>query len=174
MKKIVEHVCGSIRAQNTETLLPVYDSQFPIRSTGDMRTWYTGKPTEYSKKSHINRCVFDSTWEACEAFHFDHNKNVEAWVKNDHIGFEVFYSFEGVIRKYRPDFIIRLKTGEHLIIETKGRDTQKDKVKREYLREWVTAVNNDGRFGRWLFDVSYSPADLPDKIQVAVKSKKRK
>ena len=38
------------------------------RSTGDMRSWYTGRPCELTKHSHINFCVFDSTWEASEAY----------------------------------------------------------------------------------------------------------
>jgi len=75
----------------------------PIVSTGDMRTWYTAKPCEFTKQSHINFCVFDSTWEATEAFELDRNKNVDAWVKNDHLGFEVLYVYKGVVHKYRPD-----------------------------------------------------------------------
>ena len=79
-----------------------------------MRTWYTGKPCEYTKRSHINFCVYDSTWEAAEAFELDRNDTVDAWVKNDHLGFEVLYVYQGVVRKYRPDFLIRLKTGSIL------------------------------------------------------------
>jgi type III restriction enzyme len=43
-------------------------------------------------------CVFDSTWEASEAFELDHNPHVEAWVKNEHLGFEILYVFGGVVR----------------------------------------------------------------------------
>jgi type III restriction enzyme len=91
-----------------------------MRSTGDMRTWYTGKPCEPTKRSHINFSVFDSTWEASEAFELDKNSYVDAWVKNDHLGFEILYIFKGEVRKYRPDFIIRLKNGRYLVLETKG------------------------------------------------------
>ena len=66
------------------------------------------KPCEYTKRSHINFCVYDSTWEASEAFTLDHDPNVDAWVKNDHLGFEVLYVYKGVVKKYRPDFLIRL------------------------------------------------------------------
>ena len=59
--------------------------------------------------------VYDSTWEASEAFELDHSSLVDAWVKNDHIGFEVLYVYRGVVRKYRPDFIIRLKSGNTLV-----------------------------------------------------------
>jgi type III restriction enzyme len=148
MNKIVQHIWEAIRFENTESIEPIFDRDHPIRTTSDMRTWYTGKPCEYIKKSHINFCVFDSTWEASEAFALDHNLNVESWVKNDHLGFEILYIFEGVVRKYRPDFIIKLKTGGFLILETKGQDTQRDKTKRRFLDEWVKTVNQDGGFGR--------------------------
>ena len=98
-----------------------------------MRTWYTGKPCEYTKRSHINLCVYDSTWESADAFQLDRNVNVEAWVKNEHLGFEVLYVFKGIVHKYRPAFIVRLKTGGYLVLETKGQDTDQDKTKREFL-----------------------------------------
>ncbi len=111
MNKLVQHIWEAIRFENTETIEPVFDNEYPIRSTGDMRTWYTGRPCEYTRKSHISLCVFDSTWEASEAFELERNPLVEAWVKNDHLGFEILYLFQGVVHKYRPDFLIRLKKG---------------------------------------------------------------
>lgn len=70
--------------------------------------------------SHINFCVFDSVWEASEAFELERNNEVEAWVKNDHLGFEIMYAFDGVVSRYWPDFIIRLANGHHLVLEVKG------------------------------------------------------
>lgn len=160
MNKIVQHVWEAIRFENTESLEPIFDTDRPIRSTGDMRTWYTGKPCEHTKKSHINMCVFESTWEASEAFELDRNENVIAWVKNDHLGFEILYVSQGVIHKYRPDFIIKLKNGNYLVLETKGQDTQKDKTKRAFLDEWEKAVNQHGGFGKWLWAVSNDPTDV--------------
>jgi len=160
MQKLVQHIWEAIRFENTESIVPVFDTDNPIRSTANMQTWYTGKPCEYTKRSHINLCVFDSRWEASEAFELDRNRIVEAWVKNDHLGFEILYIFKGVVRKYRPDFIIKLKTGEFLILETKGQDTQQDITKREFMAEWVEAVNQHGGFGEWHGEVSRNPADV--------------
>ena len=112
-----------------------------------MRTWYTGRPCEWAKRSHINFCVYDSTWEASEAFILDHDENVEAWVKNDHLGFEVLYVFKGVVKKYRPDFLIRLTNGKMLVLEVKGEDNQQNQTKRTFLGEWCRAVNAQGGFG---------------------------
>ncbi len=160
MTKVVQHMWQSINTENTESLVPVFDTERPIVSTGDMRTWYTGKPCEFTKRSHINFCVFDSTWEASDEFEMDRNRNVDAWVKNDHLGFEVLYVFKGVVHKYRPDFIIRLKTGNFLVLETKGQDTDQDKTKSNFLDEWIKAVNEHSGFGKWHWAVSRQPGDV--------------
>jgi len=160
LNRIIQHIWEAIRTKNTEKLLPVFDNENPIRSTGNMRTWHTSKPCEWTLKSHINFCVFDSKWEASEAYTLDRHNNVQSWAKNDHIGFMVLYNYQGVVRKYFPDFIIRLKNGEHLILETKGKDDQKNRTKRTFLDEWVKAVNNHGGFGKWKWAVSFHPSDL--------------
>ncbi|OGI44466.1 MAG: type III restriction endonuclease subunit R [Candidatus Muproteobacteria bacterium RIFCSPHIGHO2_01_FULL_65_16] len=164
MTKVVQHIWEAIRFENTEGLEPVFDSSRPIRSTGDMAPWYTSKPCEFTLKSHINFCVMDSTWESSEAFAIDQHPAVDAWAKNDHLGFDVFYVFRGVVRKYRPDFLIRLSNGDNFILETKGKDTDQDKTKRRFLDEWVRAVNEHGGFGKWRWDVSLDPADVADVI----------
>lgn len=161
MSKVVQHIWDNIRYQNTEQKVLVFDHERPIRSTSDMRTWYTGKPCTYSSRSHINFCVLDSTWESSEAYTLDNNnERVAAWVKNDHLGFDVSYVYQGAVRKYRPDFIIKLSNGEYLVLETKGRETLQDRSKRQALAEWVDAVNQDGRFGKWHCAVSYHPKDV--------------
>jgi len=85
-----------------------------------------------------------------------------AWVKNDHLGFEVHYVFQGAVRKYRPDFLVRMVGGSLLILEVKGQDTAQDQTKREFLGEWVEAVNEQGGFGRLAWDVSRIPSDVED------------
>ncbi len=87
MSKAVQHIWESIVPENTESRVPIFDTERPILSTGDMRTWYTGKPCEFTERSHINFCVYDSTWEAAEAFELDRNANVSAWAKKDHMNF---------------------------------------------------------------------------------------
>jgi type III restriction enzyme len=60
-----------------------------------MPTWYTSKPCEATRKSHINVCVYDSTWEASHAFELDRNEAVKSWVKNDHLGFDMLDQHNG-------------------------------------------------------------------------------
>ena len=165
MNKVVQHIWESIRFHNSESLVPVFDVDRPIRSTGDMRTWWTGRPNEPAKKSHINFCVYDSTWEASESFELDQNPKVEAWVKNDHLGFEVSYIFQGLVKKYWQDYIIRLNSGVYLVLEVKGKDAQVDKTKRRFLDEWIRAVNAHGCFGTWTWAVSRDTADVSGIIE---------
>jgi type III restriction enzyme len=160
MNKVVQHIWEAIRWENALTLAPIFDTERPIRATGDMQPWYTGKPCEAAARSHINMCVYDSRWEANEAFELDRNPNVEAWVKNDHLGFEILYTSKGVVHKYRPDYLVRLKSGKTLVLEVKGLDSLENKTKRKFLAEWVKAVNTHGGFGEWCSDVSHHPKDI--------------
>ena len=162
MSRVEQHIRDAIQFQNAERLEPVFDRDRPIRSTGDMMTWYTGKPCERTKKSHINLCVYDSSWESSDEYVLDNNSDVLDWVKNDHLGFEIAYIYRGTVKKYRPDFLIRLVGGKMLILETKGRDTEQEKVKRRFLDEWVRAVNTHGGFGLWAWDVSLRPGEIKD------------
>ena len=166
MTKVVQHVLDTVRFYNMERLEPVFDRSHPIRSTTDMPTWYTGKPCYFTDRNHINMCVFDSTWEASEAYELDHSWLVDAWVKNDHLGFEVLYVYGGVVRKYRPDFIIRLKSGNLLVLETKGQQDEQSRPKRLALEKWIQAVNQHEGFGRWSADVSREPKDIKDILEV--------
>lgn len=169
MPRVSQHIANEIKLNNAESIVPVYDPERPSRSTGDMQSWWTGRPVQPTKKCHINLIVCDSAWEATEAFRLDHCDEVAAWVKNDHLGFEIIYLFNGVVRKYRPDFIVKLKDGRFLVLEVKGQETFQDKIKRDALDEWVKAVNQDGSFGIWLSAVSKDPADVEDIIKEAIK-----
>ena len=141
---------------------PYEEPQRHWRYDRETRTWYTGKPCARTLKSHINVCVYDSAWEASDAFALDSSDAVAAWAKNDHLGFEVLYVYRGVVRKYRPDFLVRLKNGGMIVLETKGQDTEQDRVKRRYLDEWIEAVNAHGGFGRWRWAVAGEPGQIRD------------
>lgn len=47
-----------------------------------------------------------------------------------------------------------------LVLEVKGMDDQQQQTKREFLKEWVDAVNGHGGFGKWAADVSRHPKDV--------------
>jgi type III restriction enzyme len=173
MNKIVQHLFNAIRFKNTERLLPVFNKEIPLKSTANMMTWYTSKRCEITNRSHISHVVVDSMWEASEAFELDRNQSVEAWAKNDHLSFTIDYVYKGVFHKYYPDFIIRLTNKTFLILEVKGMDDQQNKTKRDYLNEWVNAVNEDGRFGTWSWDVSFRTSDVKDIIRKHARAETR-
>jgi Type III restriction enzyme, res subunit len=170
MNKIVQHVFSKIVQDSSEALVPIFYQNKPIRSTADMLAWYSGRPCEPTKKSHINFVVLDSTWESSDAFHLERNEHVQSWVKNDHLGFEIIYIFKGVVHKYWPDFLIRLKSGVHLVLEVKGENDQQAKAKYAALNEWVSAVNQHGGFGTWKSAISTSTTDIGEKIAKAAQA----
>jgi type III restriction enzyme len=49
MSTITEHLKQLIHFENTKAkaLIPIFDTERPIRLTGDMLPWYTGKPSEH-------------------------------------------------------------------------------------------------------------------------------
>lgn len=160
MNRIVQHLWSYIKMEQTDKLVPIFDAGRRVASTRDMMTWYTSKPCYITQKSHISHCVYDSSWEATESYVLEKNNHVEAWAKNDHLGFEVLYTFDGVVRKYLPDYLIKLDNGMMLLLEVKGQETRRDVEKRKALAEWVETVNGTGEYGKWCNDVSYSVADL--------------
>ncbi len=162
LNKIVQHLFSAIRAENTEKLAPIFDKEMPIKSTGKMVTWYTSKPCELTNKSHISHVVYDSTWEASESYELENNDFVVSWAKNDHLGFVISYLYKGVVHSFYPDFLIKLNNGKTLVLEVKGVDNEMNRTKRSALKEWINAINSDGRFGKWESDVSFMPSDIKD------------
>ena len=159
---VVQHLLRYVIEQNTTTLTPVYDEENPIGATGQMRDWYTTKPTFPTIKSHISHVVGDSSWEQYAANVFETRSDVLAYVKNDHLGFQIHYLWAGSRRRFLPDFVVRLANSKILALEIKGTDSPQNKAKRDALAEWVTAVNSAGGFGSWCWDVAFDPAQVHD------------
>ena len=49
-------------------------------------------------------------------------------------------------------------------VQMKEAESIQNRIKRDYLNEWVKAVNSDGRFGRWSWAVSFGTSDIKDII----------
>ncbi|QSZ66164.1 hypothetical protein RJ40_00945 [Methanofollis aquaemaris] len=64
------------------------------------------------------------------------------------------------MRRFRPDFLIRLTKDEYLVLETKGRDDQQNRTKRATLAGRFRPVNAHGGLGTRHADVSFNPADV--------------
>jgi type III restriction enzyme len=97
---------------------------------------------------------------------FETDEEVVAYAKNDHLGFQIYYLWGGSRRRFIPDFLVRLANGKTLALEIKGEDSPQNKAKRDALGEWVAAVNGEGGFGPWAWDVAFEPAKIRDIVDL--------
>jgi type III restriction enzyme len=161
---IVQHLLRHVVEQNQERLEPVFDEENPIGSTRGMPTWYTTKPNLRTSKSQISHVVGDSSWEGCAANCFEIGDLVSAYAKNDHLGFDIYYLWNGVRRRYVPDFLVRLVGGKTLVLEIKGEDSEQNRAKRDALDAWVQGINAEGGFGVWASDVAFEASQIQNII----------
>lgn len=165
MGTIIQHLAHHLSIENAERYELIYNNTTKhLRSTSDLQTWYTTKKFIACEKTHINFVVLDSQLEGIEAQIINDSAHVQSFVKNDHLGFAIWYLWEGVPRRYFPDFIIEMNNGKKLILETKGKDDEQNRVKRQALARWVDAVNQNGTLGIWGWDVSFHQDDLTEKL----------
>lgn len=163
--RIVQHLLRFVTEQNLERLEPVFDEEFPIGSTRQMRTWYTTKVCHPTSRSQISHMVADSAWEQHVANLLETSTLVEAYAKNDHLGFQVYYLWNGAKRRYIPDFLIRLTNGKNFVLEVKGQDSDQHRAKLSAMGAWVAGVNAKGGFGVWCHDVAYEMAKIQDILE---------
>jgi type III restriction enzyme len=134
----------------------------PIGSTANV-SFATRKPAVPTEKSEISHVTLDgqggNTWEQILALECERHPEVMAYVKNEGLGFEIPYVYQGRTHAYRPDFLVRLKPREAdggivrtLIVEVSGgrKSPGPTNAKADTaLNQWCPAVNNHGGFGRW-------------------------
>lgn len=162
---IVQHLLRYLHEQNMERIEPIFDEENPIGSTRNMRMWYTTKICHPTRKSQISHMLADSSWEQYAANILEKNDRIAAYAKNDHLGFQIYYLWNGARRRYIPDFFIRLTNGKTLVLEIKGQDDEQNRAKRSALDAWIKGVNEKGGFGSWCWDVAFEPAHIHDIIQ---------
>lgn len=160
-----ERIEAALRpSEGDEGLLPVLDQYQPIGSTEGI-VFSTAKPCEATHKSHLSHAVCDSKLETGIVRELEQHPEVEGYVKNDRLFLEIPYQYLGRTRRYRPDFIVRLISGEVLLIEDKGRPDEKDDAKATAARRWIAAVNSWGKLGRWDHAICNQRAEVPAIIE---------
>ncbi len=118
-----------------------------IRDTIKLRQTrpFITKDQEYvvAKKSVFNRIVGDSHLELEFAAFLDQCPDVASFAKNYlAVHFKLDYvNADGNISNYYPDFIVRLKDGRLVIIETKGQEDLDVPLKMERLKQWCEDLN---------------------------------
>jgi type III restriction enzyme len=145
--------------EGEQPLLPVLHDMAGVGST-DISPFQTIKPCVPTIRSHLSKAVVDSGWERRVALALDESDRVEAWVKNERLGFTIPYQHEGRSHSFTPDFIARLVDGDHLVIEVKGLEREQDRSKDVGAQRWMAAVNHWGKLGRWRYAKVHSPHDL--------------
>ena len=177
-----EKVWGGITrlADRRGRLRPMVNRFDPHGSTADV-AFHTRKATVPTEKSEVSHVTLDgkdgNTWEQLLAAELELNPNVEAYVKNDHLGFTIPYLHKGRTHSYVPDFLVRLKRldGEAfdrtLIVEVSG--SQKSpgptQAKATTAREsWCASVNNHGGFGRWGYTEMTNPLEFKARLAEAI------
>jgi type III restriction enzyme len=141
--------------------VPRYEQNRGPGSTSDVSFW-TSKDVREVQNCQLNYAVADTLrWEQSATYYIDSHPATAAFVKNAGLGFAIPYLQNGQMHDYIPDFIVRLKTNPavHLIIETKGYD-EKEEIKVAAARRWVAAVNADGTYGRWEYEIAKKPTDV--------------
>ena len=169
--RIVERLLAAIQPDETEgevPLLPILNRYKPIGTSAAV-DFFTKRACHGTQRSQVNQVVLDTEkWERSTCFWLEQSEAVKCYVRNDHLGLSIPYEYQGVSHSYEPDFIVRLKNGVNLLLETKGFEPDQDLMKREAAKRWVDAVNNwnraklgaDEQRGRWSFHVCKDPQRL--------------
>jgi len=157
-----ERIAAAIRPtqDGAGSLLPVLDEYQPIGST-DGIAFQTGKPCWPVEKSPLSHVVYDSKLELGIALQLENHPDVVSFAKNDRLFLEVPYRYMGRSLRYRPDFLVRLSSGNTLLIEGKGRVDEKDDSKLTAANRWVAAVNEWGKLGGWTRAMCWKESEVP-------------
>ena len=162
---VLNRFFGEVELKNAERLIPLISEHSPTGGTAEMTPWETARPCVAGLKSHINYCAVDRGWEHLLARQLDEADEVAAWVKNDHLDFQIEYFHKGSPRRYYPDFLVRLRDGRNLILEVTGREWEGKAEKENALKNWTRAINGHGGFGEWLCAQSKDPDDAMNVIR---------
>jgi type III restriction enzyme len=167
-QELADMACNRIHDGITQALegrgavKALLDPYNPTGSTAHVR-FTTSKTPRWDTlgpppKNHVSWVICDSDWESEFCRVAEAHPRVVAYTKNHGLGFEVPYRHGAEIRRYLPDFILRVDDGRgpddllHLVVEIKGYRGEDAKDKKATMDTyWVPGVNNLKTYGRWAF-----------------------
>ena len=129
---------------------------------------------ERSEKAQSNVAPCHSHAEVRMAVVLETNEDVEAWARNFRLGWKVPYAAgaHGRWRLYEPDFVARLKTGGHLVIEVKGEmdvaAEQKRKAMEQYWCPALSESTDPACEGHWHYRLVDADEDMATAVASAV------
>ena len=156
------------------------DSYNPVGSTRHVN-FNTSRQDRWqtdAQRCHVNWVIWDSEWEAEFCRVAEAHPKVRSYVKNHNLGLEVPYRYGSEMKRYLPDFIVRVDDGRgeddllNLIVEIKGYRGEDAKDKKTTMDTyWVPGVNHLGTQGRWAFaeftEIYQIEADFKAKVEGA-------
>ncbi|MEO9162637.1 MAG: DEAD/DEAH box helicase family protein, partial [Casimicrobiaceae bacterium] len=163
---LADMACERITAAITRSLIgtrpikAVLDPYNPVGSTAhvNFNTSRTDRWETDARRCQVNWMILDSDWEAEFCRVAETHSRVRAYVKNHNLGLEVPYRYGSEMRRYIPDFIVRVDDGHgdedllNLIVEIKGYRREDAKEKKGTMEtHWVPGVNHLRSLGRWAF-----------------------
>lgn len=148
---------GQAAGGGQERTLPILDPFTPDGSTNHVDFTTTKTLLFETRLSPVDHVVADSEWELAFAETLERMEDVVvSYVKNHALHFEIPYHYAGAERRYRPDYVVRLRDGGaeplNLVVEIKGLKDNRDAAKADVATGiWLPAVNHAARLGRWAF-----------------------
>ena len=177
-QRIVAILVAAIRPdddQGEPPLLPRLNRYEPIGSTARVH-FKTVRPVQATTASHLNFVVCDTeSWEQAAMFQLEQLAiagTVDCYARNDHLEFTIPYELYGEPHAYEPDFIVRLANGVNVVLEVKGRSLEDTDAKHQAATRWITAVNQWGRLGEWVFLVCRDPQWLTRQLMALINLRK--
>ena len=132
VRRIKERLLDAILPDEQEgemPILPILNRYKPIGTTVDV-DFTTKRNVHSTQRSHVNAVVLDSSWEQTAAFYLEQQTDhVFCYVRNDRPFLLIPYEYEGVQHHYEPDYLVSLRKGKTLILETKGEEDDQDRAK---------------------------------------------
>jgi len=183
-QELSDMACERITAGITRSLVgerpvkAVLDPYNPVGSTLHVN-FNTSKTERWqcdARRCHLNWIILDSDWEAELCRVAESHPRVKSYVKNHNLGLEVPYRYGSEMRKYIPDFIVKVDDGKgekdllHLIVEIKGYRREDAKEKKATMETyWAPGINNSEKHGRWAFseftEIYQIQSDFKDKVE---------
>jgi type III restriction enzyme len=162
---IRERLGAALRpGEGPERFLPALDEYQPIGSTEGLNF---AAPTDRcvpTAKSHLSHAVCDSGLERKMCAVLDADEDIVCWVKNHKLFLEIPYLYMGLTHRYRPDFVVHMKSGLVVLLEGKGDPDEKDDAKATAARRWVEAVNAWGGLGTWVHAICNDAGELVSQL----------
>ncbi|MBQ7456995.1 MAG: DEAD/DEAH box helicase family protein [Desulfovibrio sp.] len=180
-----EKICAAItRAHQKERPIRVILDPYNKEGSSRYVNFNSSKPKRYTTnplKGQINYHICDSDWEMEFCRVAERHEKVKAYVKNQGMGFEVPYTFQGEQHTYIPDFILLVDDGHgddllHVVVEIKGY-RREDALEKKTTMDtyWIPGVNRLKKYGRWAFaelkEVNEFKLDIEDVFKQSIEVK---